>query len=843
MAGAGKCSHGMSPVMLLRLSLRALRRDWRSGELKVLALALAIAVASMTSVGFFTDRVHRVMESQASELLGADLVVISPEPIDQQFTQHARQLQLAATVTLTFPSVALVADKTELLEVKAVADGYPLRGTLRVAKEPYGTESRIHAIPERGTVWLDPRALMQLGLRVGGKLMLGASGLTVARVLSYEPDRGGDLFSIAPRLLMNLGDVPNTQLIGPGSRVTYRLLIAGAPEALAEYQRWAQTRLKPGERLQDVRDARPELRDALDRAERFLGLAALVSVVLAGIAIATATRRYAARHLDATAVMRCLGATQSFVLRLHVLQMLWLGLAASIAGCVTGYAAQEVLAYLLSGLVSAPLPAPSALPLVIGVFSGLAVLLGFGLPPVLRLKDVPPARVLRRDLGQMPASSVSIYGAAVAVTTALMLWQARDLRLTFYLLAGTAGTLAVLAVMAYAMVRALNTLRSQVGVAWRYGLANIARRAGASVAQVVAFGIGIMVLLLLSLVRGDLLSAWERSLPPGAPNQFVINVQPDQVRPLQQFFADNGLAHTVLYPMVRGRLLAIDRRPGDAANYSDERARRLGEREFNLSWAADPQRDNRIVAGKWWTRAQYGTPLVSVEKGLADTLGIRLGDTLSYRIADRDINVRVANLRTVEWDSFRVNFFVVAPPGVLDSYPATYITSFHLGSARHGLLSRLVRRFPNLTVIDVESIMSKVRSIMQRVNLSVEYVFLFTLFAGLTVLYAAIQATQDERFYEIALLRTLGASRRQLLQGLAAEFIALGVLAGLLAALAATISGYVMARHLFHLDYSFDPWLWLTGMIVGGSGVGLFGLWGTRFVLRRPPLQTLRQFP
>ncbi|MHB8453393.1 MAG: ABC transporter permease [Acidiferrobacterales bacterium] len=828
---------------MLRLSLQALRRDWRSGDLKVLALAIAIAVASMTSVGFFTDRVHRAMESQASELLGADLVVISPQPIDQRFVQHARQLHLAETVTLTFPSVALVADKMELLEVKAVADGYPLRGTLRVAEKPYGTESRTHSIPERGTVWLDPRALTRLGLRVGGRLMLGASDLTVATVLSYEPDRGGDLFSIAPRLLMNLNDVPNTQLIGPGSRVTYHLLIAGAPDALSEYRRWLQTRLHPGERLQDVRDARPELRDALDRAEKFLGLAALVSVVLAGVAIATATRRYAARHLDATAVMRCLGATQSFILRLHVLQMLWLGLAASVAGCVAGYVAQEVLAYLLSGIVSASLPEPSALPLVVGVFTGLAVLFGFGLPPVLRLKDVPPARVLRRDLSQMPAGSASVYGAAVAVITALMFWQAHDLRLTFYLLAGTAGTLAVLAIMAYAMVRALDTMRSRVGVAWRFGLANIARRAGASVAQVVTFGIGIMVLLLLSLVRGDLLSAWERSLPAGAPNQFIINVQPDQVRALQQFFADNGLAHTVLYPMVRGRLLAIDGRPADAAKYKDERARRLVEREFNLSWAAQPQRDNRIVAGKWWTRSQYGTPLVSVEKGLADTLGIRLGDTLSYRIADRDITVRVANLRTVEWDSFRVNFFVVAPPGVLDGYPATYITSFHLAPAQHGLLGRLVRRFPNLTVIDVQAIMSKVRSIMQRVNLSIEYVFLFTLFAGFTVLYAAIQTTQDERLYEVALLRTLGASRRQLLQGLAAEFIALGVLAGILAALAATISGYAMAREIFHLDFSFDPWLWLTGLIAGGAGVGVFGLWGTRFVLRRPPLQTLRQFP
>jgi len=825
---------------MLRLSLRALQRDWRSGELRVLALALAIAVASITSVGFFTDRVHQVIERQASELLGADLVVISSAPIDHRFAGHARGLQLAPTVT--FPSVALAGDKTELLEVKAVGAGYPLRGTLRVADVPYGKTSPTHAIPARGTVWLDPRALARIGLRVGDKLTLGASNLTIAKVLSYEPDRGGDMFSIAPRLLMNLDDVPDTQLIGSGSRVTYRLLIAGAPEALVMFRRWVETRLRPGERLQDVRDARPELRAVLDRAERFLGLAALVSVVLAGVAIATAARRYAARHLDGTAVMRCLGATQGFIARLYLLQMLWLGLGASLIGCAIGYLSQEVLAYLLSGLVAASLPAPSAFPMVIGISTGLATLLGFGLPPILQLKDVPPARVLRRDFDQLPARSISAYAVAVAVVTGLMFWQTRDFRLTFYLLAGTAGTLVALAAMAYTLVRALNTLRTQVGVAWRYGLANIARRAGASATQVVAFGVGIMVLLLLSLVRRDLLTAWEHSLPADAPNQFVINVQPDQVRALQLFFAEHGLTHTVLYPMVRGRLLAIDGRAVVAANYGDERARRLVEREFNLSWAARPQRDNRIIAGKWWTPAQYGEPLVSVEKGLADTLGIRLGDELSYRVADQDISVKVASLRMVEWDSFRVNFFVVAPPGLLENYPATYVTSFHLAAAEHGLVGKLVQHFPNLTVIDVEAIMTKVRNIMQRVSLAVEYVFLFTLLAGLTVLYAAIQATQDERLYETALLRTLGASRRQLLQGLAAEFILLGVLAGLLASVAATVSGYVMAQRLFHLDYRFDPLLWLIGLIAGGLGVGAFGLWGTRFVFARPPLQTLRRF-
>ncbi len=825
----------------LRLSMLSLQRDWRSGELRVLAFALVIAVASMTSVAFFTDRIHQVMERQASELLGADLVVVSSGPIDKRIARQADALGLKTTATVSFPSVALAGDKTELLEIKAVAAGYPLRGTLRISDIPYGSESPAHSVPAPGTAWLEPRALAPLGLRVGDEIMLGASKLTVAKVLSYEPDRGGDMFSIAPRLLMNLKDVAQTQLIGPGSRITYRLLVAGSSPALANFRQWLKPQLQPGERLQDVRDARPELRAALDRAERFLSLAALVSVVLAGVAVATATRRYARRHMDGTAVMRCFGATPSLVARLYLLQMLWFGLAVSFAGCVIGYFSQEVLAYLLSGVVSGPLPAPSAFPVITGVSIGLATLFGFGLPPILQLKDVPPARVLRRDLGPLAGRSITVYVTAIVVVAALMFWQARDVRLTAYLLAGATSTAAVLAAMAFVLVRGLSALRGRVGVSWRFGLSNISRRAGASVAQVVACGIGIMVLLLLSLVRGDLLSAWERSLPPDAPNQFVINVQPDQVQPLQHFFADNGLAHTVLYPMVRGRLIAINGRAVHAADYQDERAQHLVEREFNLSWAAQPQLDNRIVSGSWWTKAQYGQPLVSVEKGLANTLNIKLGDTLSYRIADRDITVRVASLRSVEWDSFRVNFFVITPPGLLETYPATYVTSFHLSPTARGLLSRLVQTFPNLTVIDVAALMAKVRSIMQRVDLSVEYVFLFTLLAGLTVLYAAIQATQDERLHETGLLRTLGASRRQLLQGLAAEFVVLGVLAGLLAAFAATAAGYFMAKHLFHLHYRLDAWLWVAGFVAGGIGVGAFGLWGTRFVFSRPPLPTLRQ--
>ncbi|HEX9627459.1 MAG TPA: FtsX-like permease family protein [Acidiferrobacterales bacterium] len=822
-------------------SWRMLRREWRAGELRVLAAALVIAVGSMTSVGFFTDRIHRGMSQQAAELLAADLVIRSSAPIAADRAAQAEALGLASAELMTFPSVVLAAGRTQLVEVKAAGPGYPLRGRLRVASEPYGADGQAEDLPAPGEVWVDARALTGLELDVGAEIQLGAARLRIAKVLSYEPDRGGGMFDIAPRLLMRLDDVAGTELLGPGSRVRLALLLAGAPAALAEYRGWLTPRLTAGESLQDVRDARPELRVALTRAERFLGLAALVSVVLAGVAVASGARRYAARHLDVSAVLRCLGITQGALMRWYLLQMLWLGIAASLAGAALGFVAQEGLVRLMAGLLFVNLPPPSALPVLAGVLVGLITLLGFGLPPLMRLKDVPPARVLRRDLGVLPPRAITLYGAAVAAMAVLLLWQVSDIKLAGLALAGATGAVAVLLAAAWLLVRGLGRLRGRVGVAWRYGLANIARRAQSSVVQVLAFGLGIMVLLLLSIVRGDLLGAWQRGLPADAPNQFVVNVQPQQVAAMREFFAGRGVREARLHPMVRGRLVAINDRPVDVSDYEDDRAQRLARREFNLSWAAGMQEDNRIVAGRFWDESQFGRPVVSVEQGLADTLGLKLDDRLRFHVADRDIELTITSLRTVEWDSFRANFFVLAPPGVLEDFPATFITSFYLPAGERPLLGALVREFPNVTLIDVDAIMTKVRTIMDRVNLSVQYVFVFTLLAGLVVLYAAIQASRDERLYEGALLRTLGASRAQLWQGLAAEFLALGLLAGLLAALAASVTGFVLARQVFDLDYSFNPWVFAWGLGGGALGVGLFGLWGTRAVVRRPPLATLRE--
>lgn len=825
---------------LLALALRQTWRDARGGELRVLAAALVIACAAVAAVGFFTDRIRLVLDHQAGELLAADLVIAGTQPPADFLDAEAARRGLAHARTLTFPSVVLNGETSALAELKAVAPGYPLRGTLKVAPEPYAPATDSHGIPARGTVWADAQLLGELGAQVGDRLDVGAGSYTIARVLAYEPDRGGDLFSLAPRLLMHLDDVPATQLVQPGSRVTWRLLLAGAPEALAGYRDWLGLRLPASARVQDVREARPELRVALERAGRFLGLAATAAVLVAGVGIAIAARRYALRHRDAVALMRCFGVTQRRVLALYGIELVLLGLAGGLVGAALGWLAQQGLASILGTLAGGELPAASWRPLPATLATGLVAVLGYAAPPLAQLRTVPPLRVLRRESAPADPWTAAGYVSATLAAAALVLWQAGEPRLAGYVLAGTLATGVVLAAGAWALTRLLGRLRARVGVAWRFGLANVARRGGASVVQVVAIGIGLMVLLVLTLVRTDLLAGWRASLPPEAPNRFLINIQPGEVAALQAQLRADGLGGAALHPMVRGRLTQIGDRPVAAADYAEPRAQRLVEREFNLSWAARPQPDNRIVAGTWFGADARGRPEVSVEQGLAETLGIRLGDRLRFAVAGQTVEGTVTSLRSVEWDSFNVNFFVVFPPGVLDALPATWITSFYLPPGRQALVAELVRAHPSVTVLDIEALMQKVREIVERVVLGVEYVFLFTLAAGLAVLYAAIQATHDERRHEAALARTLGAPRSVVLQGLIAEFAVLGLLAGVLAATGASALGWGLARQVFDFAYRPDPLLWLAGAAAGVFGVGLAGLAGTRAVLDQPPLATLR---
>jgi putative ABC transport system permease protein len=820
-------------------SLRLLRRDIRAGELRVLFLAIAIAVASVTSVGFFTDRIQQTLRQQANELLAADLVVSADHPLPDAFAASATLGTLRTTDAIQFRSMALAGEQSQLTEIKAVGALYPLRGKLRLYQGAQEVDRA--GAPARGEVWVEPDVLRRLQIETGARVQLGTREFAVTEVIAYEPDRGGNMFNIAPRVLMNIDDLPDTGLLQEGSRAQYQLLVAGDQKQVKKYRATIEPKLQRGERVVDVTDARQEVSVALDRAQRFLRLAALVSVLLAGVAVAMATRRHVERQLDSCAIMRCVGASQSFITRVYLTESIVLGLVASLAGCALGYVAHAALVDILGRLVVDNLSAPGPLPVVSGVLTGLITLLVFAFPPILHLRRVPTLRVLRRDMGALPAPAFSAYAVGIVAMSGLLFWQAGDVKLGAYVIGGVVGTVLALWLFAMLLVRALGLMRRGAGVSWRFGVMNVARRARSSIAQILALGVGLMALLLLTIVKGDLLRAWEGRLPADTPNRFVINIQPDQVAQIEAFFAANQLAAPSLLPMVRGRLAELNEQPVVPAMFEDERSKRLAEREFNLSWAAQLERDdNQLVAGKLWDENYGGAPQLSVEEGIARALGIGVGDRMTYNIAGDEFTAPVTSLRKVQWDSFRANFFVVASPGALEKFPASYITSFFLPPERQPVLNELLREFPNLTLIDVSAIMTKVRDIITRVTRAIEYVFIFTLLAGLMVLYAAIAATQDERLRESAMLRTLGATRGQLTSGVLAEFLVVGALAGTIAAIAASILGFFLAERLLNVPFNLNASLWLIGIVGGGLGIGLAGFLGTRATLNRPPLPTLR---
>ena len=827
-------------MQILRFALRNLWRDLKSGELSVLLLALCVAVLSLTAVGFFTSRIAQGVRAQAAEVLAADLRLESPQPIPPGYFAQSRKLGLESAQILAFPTAIFNGDLSQLAALNAVTANYPLRGRVRIADAPFGAAHATDRTPAAGEAWADARIIAQLKIPLGGQLRIGAASFRVTQVLDYRPDQGTGFVNLAPAVLIGYSDIGATQLIQPGSRVTYAALFAGSAPAVAEFREYLLAAKAPGERLREVDESSRQLNSAVDRASRFLNLASLASVLLAAVAVAMGARRYASRHIDTVALMKCMGASQRFVLAISIVELTLLALAAVAAGAALGYVAQWGLAWLLKGLIRSALPAASLAPLAVALVTVIAMLIGFALPPLLQLKNTPPARVLRRTATAPPLRFGLAYVSALAALFAILWSLVRDTELVASVLAGVLGVGLVLTLAGWGLVRLTGRLRGGVGVAWRYGLANVSRRGGGSVVQIVAFGLGLMVLLLLAVVRGDLLADWRRSLPNDVPNNFLVNIRPEERQPLTDFLESHGLGEPQMYPMVRARITAINGTPSESLKLAADRARGFLEREQNLTWAARLMEDNQLVAGRWWSAADYGKPLVSISSEYQEALGLKLGDSLRFDIAGESLSVRVASIRKVRWDSFRPNFFLVFPPGLLDGAAGTYMTSVYLTPAQRPELVDLVRQFPTVSVFDVDAILRQIREIIDRASLAVQYVFLFTLAAGIVVLLAAVQSTRDERRYESAMLRTLGASRATVLQGVAAEFSALGFLSGTLAACGASGVGWIMARRLFSLQFEFDPWVWVVGLVCGTLLVGVSGTLATRRVVNTPPIVTLR---
>ena len=832
------------------LGWRSLWRDVRSGDLRLLIVAVTLAVAALTAVGFFADRLKGGLARDARQLLGGDAVVSSDNPTPQAFLDKARAQGLAVVSTAGFPTMARASDAqggaAKLVALKVVEHGYPLRGALRVASAPDAPDAPTRAIPAPGEAWVDASLLEALGVGMGDELLLGESRMKIARIIAVEPDRGTGFMAFAPRVMIHLADLDATGLIQPASRVTYRMAVAGEDKPVQAFVEWAEAQVKQaaanglrGIRVESLQSGRPEMSQTLDRADKFLNLVALLAALLSAVAVALAARAFAAQHLDDCAMLRVLGLSQRTIAASYALEFTLVGLFASALGLILGYAVHHLFVLLLAGLVDAALPAATAWPALLGLGMGLTLLLAFGLPPVLQLAQVPPLRVIRRDVGNLKPASLGVLAVGVLGFAALLLAASSDLKLGLIAVGGFAAAVAVFAALSWVAVKTLRwSVNEATAPRWLVlATRQMSARPAYAVVQVSALAVGLLALVLLVLLRTNLISSWRRATPPDAPNRFVINVMPEQADAFRQMLQRAGVERYDWYPMIRGRLVAVNGRTVTPDDYVEDRAKRLVDREFNVSYSPTLPSQNEVVGGQW-TPDEAGA--ISVEEGIAKTLGLHVGDTLRFDMAGVQSEARISSLRKVDWGSMRANFFVMYPVSRLENVPVTFMGAYKAPPTK-GFDNAVVRQFPNVTNVDMTTTIAQVQRVLEQVISAVEFLFGFTLAAGLVVLFAAVTATREERAREYAIMRAVGARASLLRQVQRAELAGVGVLAGFLASLVASLVGWALARQVFEFEWTVSPWVPVLGALAGALLALAAGWWGLREVLQRPVVETLRR--
>ncbi|HWU67297.1 MAG TPA: FtsX-like permease family protein [Stenotrophobium sp.] len=819
----------------LRYALHRLRRGWRSGDLLVLALALAVAVAAASAVNLFTERVRAALDHQSGDAIGADLIYSAHDPLPASLAQAVNASGAHGVGVVQFASVVTRGAAMSLASIKAVSDGYPARGSVTLSSEPFGPTRSASGIPARGEAWVDLKLWTALNLKPGAEVQAGNAQFRVSAIIVRAPDSGGYM-DLAPGFMINADDLPASKLLTPGARAQYSLMVAATA---AQLHTLGALPVPAGVRRTTPQDARPEIRAALQRAGQFIDIAVLAATLLAAVAIALSAHQYGLRMRDEVALLKCLGARERFIGQALLLTLLLLGALAGAAGAALGWLAQEAIARLLAGLMQIALPPASLLPLAQAWGLGLLMLLGFAVPPVLAARRDAPIRVFQRDAGGSGFGRG--IGLAAALAAAALLWlQTGEPRLAAEVFAGAMATLATLALLSWLLVLALAPLRKRVGASWRFGLGNLSRRRGATVAQAVALGLALHALLMITVVRQDLLSSWQKHLPADTPNQFLVNIQGDQRDRLEKFFGAHGYPPLELVPMARGRLVALNGKPVSGDSFDDPETQRWINRGFNLSSADTLRDDNTLTGGSWWGNSGDGKPWLSADTYAVEHLHLKLGDRVTIDFAGQPIELTLRSIRKIRWDSFRPNFFLLTPPGTLDAVPRQWIASFYLPPANRTLLRELIAAFPNVTPLDIGAAMAQVRGIIDRIVRAIECVFLFALAAGLTVLLATIQGTRRDRVRETALLRALGASSSMIVRGLLAEYAVLGLLSGTVAALTAQVVTWVLADTVFHIPYGPRPLIWLTGALTGCAIVTLLGWLSLRPVLKTPPTVALQ---
>ena len=815
-----------------------LARDWRGGELGVLLIALILAVGVVSGISAFATRLQNALTQESHRFLAADLVVRSGREMPGEWLTEAGRLGVSEASTLVFPSMIYAGeDSMHLVSVKAVSDTYPLRGQLTFSSQPFGAVLPAARGPTRGEVWLESRLFALLDVAVGDRVEIGDAAFTVAAAARTEPDQGASFGGYGPRVLMHYDDIPATRVVQPGSRVEYRQLFAAPAATLEAFRQWLEPQLETGQRLLDLNEGQPGIGNALNRAERFLLLAGSLGVVLAGVAIALAARRFSERHNDYVAIMKSLGATSSRVNRLYGSSLVLLGAVATAIGCFLGWSIQSLF-FTLFGDQLPVQPGPSGIrPYAIGAATALTCLLCFAWPPLRRLGQASPLRVLRREAPLENRRTLGDYALGLLAVTLLMWGYSRDWQLTLAVLAGLAITVLLGLVLALTLLRGGRLVGMRAGSIWRLALAGLQRRGTSNAMQVVIFAMAIMLLLVLVLVRTSLIDQWQTQLPEGTPNHFMINIGPQDVQSIDQMLRSQNIASEPLYPMIRGRIMAV---AGQDLPATDDKEDGRRQRETNFTWSDTLPPGNRLFAGQWW-QPQSDEALVSVEREFAERLGIKVGDTVSFLVGSEPLEARVANLRELDWQSMRPNFFLIFPPRLLADYPATFMTSFYLAPGDKPFLNQFVRSFPTVTVIEMDVVVDQIRTIVKQVSSAIELVLAVILAAGSLVLVAGVQASVDARMHESAILRALGARRGLVLGGLFIEFATMGLFAGVLATVAAEASVFMLQEWVMDMRYSPSPWVWPLGIGAGIALIGGLGVFSCRRVVSSPPVALLRE--
>ena len=819
--------------------LQSIRRNLRSSELLALLVALTLSVAALSSVSFLADRMQRAFQFDARQLLAADLLLVSDQPLPEQFLQKAKEQELSSAQTIVFPSMATVGAQSKLASLKAVSDAYPLRGALQVSPP------QANSIPPAGSVWVDPAMLNALQAKVGDRMLLGDKSFVISGILERELDRGAGFMNFAPRVMMSLDDLSATGLIGLGSRVTYRLLLAGNDQAISDYEKWATQWIDAnglrGLRIETLENAQPVMRKTLERAERFLSLVALLTAMVAAVAIALSARRYVLKQADVCAVMKCLGASQKTILINQIKVLGSLCILAAIMGATIAYGVQEALIRMLGNLVFANLPTLSLWPLAWSILFASFLLIGFAGPPLFSLVMISPVRLIRKELGSVNIKVVWVALFGLITCLALIAIAAQDWKLASWVAASFGLAVALFALVSWCALRILNFLFSKWGTqsfALRFALTAQARRAGFAVMQITALGIALMALLLILLLRQDLLATWQGNIPVDAPNRFMINIQEDQKLSIAQSLTHAGVSKPSFSPMVRARLVEINGKTIGPNDYVDENARRLVDREFNLSYTEQLPDGNRITAGKW---IEGSAPQVSLETGIAKTLKLKLGDQMTFELAGERVTAPITSMRKLDWSSMKVNFFVIMPPAMLAQMPQSWITSYYQGAEIEGLDYQLTQTYPNLTIVDVATSLQQIQDVLDRLSSVLGLLFAFTIAAAILVLVAAIAATQDERFRSAALLKAVGASRALLSRIAMAELLIIGILAGALAGIASGIAAWALGRFILEIEFNAFAQSIAMGIVFGVTACLLAGFRFQRKIQTATAMECLQE--